>query len=107
MKAKLVKESLNEFIDPSGEYLGTEKDPGQDPVQKAILYIGENPDIFNVVSYCWDHYEELSGYPDNYKFDESLFPDEIEELINHYGFDYDDFSQEWGMYADYDRSSSL
>ena len=93
MKDKLVKESLNEFADPSG-------DPANNPVQKAIMELGDNPAKFAVVSYCWDNYSELTGWDDGDKWEESHFPEEIEALIDHYGFDYDDFSQEWGMYAE-------
>ena len=76
------------------------KEAIENPVQNAINTLGPTADMNDVVEYCWDNYSSLTGWEESQKFDEGYFPEEIEELMDHYGLDYDDFSQEWGMWAE-------
>lgn len=61
----------------------------------AIKAEYNNADISDVAEYCYKNYKKITGRPTKERNDEGYFPSEIEAVIDHYNFDYDDFSQEW------------
>jgi hypothetical protein len=68
-------------------------------IKNIIDEYGTNPSDDDVVGYCWDNYEEITGFDDEDKYEEMHFPDEILEITQRFGIDYDTLSYEWGMYT--------
>jgi len=52
--------------------------------------------ISSVAYWLYENYDRVTGDDLDVRDDEMHFPDLIEDVIEHFDFDYDDFSQEWG-----------
>lgn len=86
---KTINESLSEEISKYEEDL-----------KIHIIKIGENPDIEDLTDYIWNNYTLITGYEDEYKYEEGHWPEQIEDLVDHYNFDLDEFQQEWLYYLE-------
>lgn len=69
-------------------------------VTEVEKQFGKKPSIEDVAGYVYDKYDLVTGLKKSNRNDEGLFPDSIEKIINHYGFDYDDFSQAYSEAAE-------
>ena len=46
--------------------------------------------------WCYDNYAEITGLPEEDRDEEMDYPGEIEDLMNHYDFDEDEFNDYFG-----------
>lgn len=58
----------------------------------CISQLGDKPSCSDIASFVYDNYDKVTGLRKSARNDEGYFPDEIEELVNHYGFEIDEFS---------------
>lgn len=71
----------------------------EDVISKIEKKFGKSPKIKDVAHWIYDKYDLVTGLKKSNRNEEGLFPEEIEAVINHYKFDYDDFSQAYSMIA--------
>jgi hypothetical protein len=64
--------------------------------EDVIKALGEKPTVEDTASFCYENYDKITGLNLDDRDEEMEFPGEVEAVIDHYGFDYDDFSQAWG-----------
>ena len=83
MKAKLIKESLNESI--SGHQ-----------VLDNIAAEQEAPSVVDIAEYIIDNWTRITGEPESEMYQEQEFHDVVLEILDIVGIDYDEFSQVWG-----------
>jgi len=54
----------------------------------------------DVASFVYDNYDKVTGLRKSMRNDEMDFPDEIMEVVDHYGLDIDEFTDCYGMAAE-------
>lgn len=77
----------------------------QENLQNHINRIGDDITCEDLVEYIWNNYTEVTGLEDSYKYEESHWPEQIEDLVNHYEIDMEEFEEEWS-YMDSDDNYS-
>jgi len=65
-----------------------------------ISQLGDNPECMDVASFVYDNYDKVTGLRKSMRNDEMDFPDEIMEVVDHYGLDIDEFTDCYGMAAE-------
>ena len=66
----------------------------------AISQLGDNAKCMDVASFVYDNYDKVTGLKKSMRDDEMDFPDEIMEIVDHYGLDIDEFTEHYGMAAE-------
>lgn len=69
-------------------------------IQDIILKNGEEVTAEELALYCYDNYDKITGRDLNDRDDEGHFPDEFDQLMDHFDIDEEDFQEEWNYYAD-------
>ena len=69
------------------------------PLDKLVKMIGTKPSIFDLADFIYKNYDKVTGLRKSMRDDEMDFPSEIEDLVNHDGFDIVDFTDNYGMVA--------
>ena len=72
-----------------------------------ISQLGDNPECMDVASFVYDNYDKVTGLRKSMRNDEMDFPDEIMEVVDHYGLDIDEFTECYGMAAESFANESL
>ena len=62
------------------------------PLDKLTKMIGDKPSCYDLADFIYTNYDKVTGLRKSMRNDEMDFPMEIEDLVNHYGFDMDDLS---------------
>ena len=70
------------------------------PLDKLTSMIGDKPSCYDLADFIYTNYNKVTGLRKSMRNDEMDFPTEIEDLVNHYGFDMDDFTDKYGMAAE-------
>ena len=70
------------------------------PLDKLTKMIGDKPTCFDLADFIYTNYDKVTGLRKSMRNDEMDFPDEIYDLVDHYGFDIDDFTDKYGMAAE-------
>jgi hypothetical protein len=70
------------------------------PLDKLTKMIGDKPSCYDLADFIYTNYDKVTGLRKSMRNDEMDFPMEIEDLVNHYGFDMDDFTDKYGMAAE-------
>lgn len=70
------------------------------PLDKLTKMIGDKPTCYNLADFVYTNYDKVTGLRKSMRNDEMDFPDEIYDLVDHYGFDIDDFTDKYGMAAE-------
>lgn len=69
---------------------------GKLPIDKLKSMIekkwGKNPSCSGLAYFVYDNYDKVTGLKKSSRDDEGYFPEEIETLVNEFGFDIDEFS---------------
>lgn len=77
---------------------------GKLPLDKLVAMInqkyGPNPDCAEVAMFVYDNYNKVTGLNKSARNDEGYFPNEVEALIDEFGFDIDEFSDCYGRVAE-------
>jgi len=68
-------------------------------LDEIVKQLGDNSSVRHVVHFCWDNYTAVTGLPESDRDEDMEFPDEILDIIKHYGFDYDRFADVYGQVA--------
>ena len=102
-KGEQVK-SLKELGIKESEEVNEAKAKGLDWV---ISQLGDNPECMDVASFVYDNYDKVTGLRKSMRNDEMDFPDEIMEVVDHYGLDIDEFTECYGMAAESFANESL
>lgn len=66
----------------------------------VISELGDKPKCYNVASFVYDNYDKVTGLRKSMRNDEMDFPDEIIDVVDHYGLDIDEFTDCYGMAAE-------
>ena len=61
-----------------------------------VAKLGENATVAEVAEFVYDNYAKVTGLPKAERDAEGYFPEQIEDLIEHYGFDMNEFSEAYG-----------
>lgn len=70
------------------------------PLDKLTKMIGDKPSCYDLADFIYTNYDKVTGLKKSMRNDEMDFPSEIEDLVNHYKFDMDDFTDKYGMAAE-------
>lgn len=70
------------------------------PLDKLTKMIGNKPSCYDLADFVYTNYDKVTGLRKSMRNDEMDFPDEIYDLVDHYGFDIDDFTDKYGMAAE-------
>jgi hypothetical protein len=70
------------------------------PLDKLTKMIGDKPSCYDLADFVYTNYDKVTGLRKSMRNDEMEFPLEIYDLVDHYGFDYDDFTDKYGMAAE-------
>ena len=70
------------------------------PLDKLTKMIGDKPSCYDLADFIYTNYDKVTGLRKSMRNDEMDFPSEIEDLVDHYGFDMDDFTDKYGMAAE-------
>lgn len=70
------------------------------PLDKLTKMIGDKPTCYNLADFVYTNYDKVTGLRKSMRNDEMDFPMEIIDLVDHYGFDIDDFTDKYGMAAE-------
>lgn len=70
------------------------------PLDKLTKMIGDKPSCYDLADFIYTNYNKVTGLRKSMRNDEMGFPSEIEDLVNHYEFDMDDFTDKYGMAAE-------
>lgn len=77
---------------------------GKLPLDKLVAMInqkyGPKPDCAEVAMFVYDNYNKVTGLNKSARNDEGYFPNEVEALIDEFGFDIDEFSDCYGRVAE-------
>jgi 6-pyruvoyl-tetrahydropterin synthase len=57
--------------------------------------LSANPTAREIAKYIWDNWKKITGLKNSERNEEGHFPDEVEDILDKYGIDYEDFSNEW------------
>lgn len=66
----------------------------------VISELGDKPKCYDVASFVYDNYDKVTGLRKSMRNDEMDFPDEIMDVVDHYGLDIDEFTDCYGMAAE-------
>jgi hypothetical protein len=61
---------------------------------------GDKPSCYDLADFVYTNYDKVTGLRKSMRNDEMDFPDEIVDLVDHYGFDIDEFTDCYGMAAE-------
>ena len=70
------------------------------PLDKLTSMIGDKPSCYDLADFIYTNYDKVTGLRKSMRNDEMEFPLEIYDLVDHYGFDHDDFTDKYGMAAE-------
>lgn len=70
------------------------------PFDKLIKMIGNKPSCYDLAEFVYNNYDKVTGLRKSMRDEEMEFPSEIEDLVDHYGFDIIDFTDCYGMAAE-------
>lgn len=77
---------------------------GKLPLDKLVAMInqkyGPKPDCAEVAMFVYDNYNKVTGLNKSARNDEGYFPNEVEALVDEFGFDIDEFSDCYGRVAE-------
>ena len=62
--------------------------------------LGDKPKCFAVASFVYNNYDKVTGLKKSMRNDEMDFPQEIMDVVDHYGLDIDEFTDCYGMAAE-------
>ena len=66
----------------------------------VISELGDKPKCMDVAEFVYDNYDKVTGLRKSMRNDEMDFPDEIMDVVEHYGLDIDEFTECYGMAAE-------
>jgi hypothetical protein len=66
----------------------------------VISELGDKPKCYAVASFVYDNYDKVTGLRKSMRNDEMDFPEEIMDVVDHYGLDIDEFTDCYGMAAE-------
>lgn len=66
----------------------------------VISQLGDKPRCMDVAEFVYDNYDKVTGLRKSMRNDEMDFPDEIMDVVDHYGLDIDEFTECYGMAAE-------
>jgi hypothetical protein len=69
-------------------------------LDKLAGMIGKKPSCYDLADFVYTNYDKVTGLKKSMRNDEMDFPTEITDLVDHYGFDLDDFTDKYGMAAE-------
>jgi hypothetical protein len=58
----------------------------------VISQLGKNPECYKVASFVYDNYDKITGLRKSMRNEEMDFPDEIIDIVDHYGLDIVEFT---------------
>ena len=70
------------------------------PLDKLVDMAGDKPSCYDLADFVYTNYDKVTGLRKSMRNDEMDFPDEIVDLVDHYGFDIDEFTDCYGMAAE-------
>lgn len=70
------------------------------PLDKLVDMVGDKPTCYKLADFVYTNYDKVTGLRKSMRNDEMDFPMEIVDLVDHYGFDIDDFTDKYGMAAE-------
>ncbi len=70
------------------------------PLDKLVDMAGNKPSCYDLADFVYTNYDKVTGLRKSMRNDEMDFPDEIVDLVDHYGFDIDEFTDCYGMAAE-------
>jgi hypothetical protein len=70
------------------------------PLDKLTKMIGDKPSCYSLADFVYTNYDKVTGLKKSMRNDEMDFPTEIMDLVDHYGFDVDDFTDKYSMAAE-------
>lgn len=65
-------------------------------VKLVVAKLGKDASVSEVADFVYTNYAKITGLPKSKRDAEGAFPEEIEAVIDYYGFDLDEFSQAYG-----------
>lgn len=89
--SKLAAKKINESVVTEAKAKG---------LDWVIGELGDKPKCYNVASFVYDNYDKVTGLRKSMRNDEMDFPDEIMDVVDHYGLDIDEFTDCYGMAAE-------
>lgn len=66
----------------------------------VISELGDKPECMDVAEFVYNNYDKVTGLRKSMRNDEMDFPDEIMDVVDHYGLDIDKFTDCYGMAAE-------
>jgi hypothetical protein len=69
-------------------------------LDKLVDMAGDKPSCYDLADFVYTNYDKVTGLRKSMRNDEMDFPDEIVDLVDHYGFDIDEFTDCYGMAAE-------
>ncbi len=66
----------------------------------CISELGDKPSCNDVAEFVYDNYDKVTGLRKSMRNDEMDFPEEIMDVVDHYGLDIDEFTECYGMAAE-------
>ena len=70
------------------------------PLDKLVKMIGDKPSCSDLADFIYVNYDKVTGLRKSMRNQEGYFPSEIEDLVDHYGFDIIDFTDCYSMAAE-------
>jgi hypothetical protein len=62
--------------------------------------LGDKPKCYDVANFVYTNYDKVTGLRKSMRNDEMDFPEEIMDVVDHYGLDIDEFTDCYGMAAE-------
>lgn len=66
----------------------------------VIGELGDKPKCYDVADFVYTNYDKVTGLRKSMRNDEMDFPEEIMDVVDHYGLDIDEFTDCYGMAAE-------
>jgi hypothetical protein len=66
----------------------------------VISELGDKPKCYDVADFVYTNYDKVTGLRKSMRNDEMDFPEEIMDVVDHYGLDIDEFTDCYGMAAE-------
>ena len=66
----------------------------------VISKLGDKPTCYDVADFVYTNYDKVTGLRKSMRNDEMDFPEEIMDVVDHYGLDDDEFTDCYGMAAE-------
>jgi hypothetical protein len=66
----------------------------------VISQLGDDAKCYKIASFVYDNYDKVTGLKKSMRNDEMDFPQEIMDIVDHYGLDIDEFTDHYGMAAE-------